>query len=124
MSKKNPYKIKNNLSKFKEKLLVVFQPKGKKGKRKTKRIQIPGAYDARIPKQKFKYKTLKPSKPVRKAYLSQNKDLKRLGGRFKEKAVKSRIRAATKMPEFNLERVELVKPQFGLSKLPKKFFKK
>ena len=122
MAKKNPYEIKNDLSKFKETILTVYQPKNKKGKGKVKKIRIKGADDVKIPLQSFKYETMRPSKSARKTYLSQNDNFKRLKGRFKGKAVKGRVRQATKMPEFNLERVELIKPQLGLNKLPKKFF--
>lgn len=123
MAKKDPYEIKNDLSEFNERILKVYQPRKKSGKLKKQKIQISDAKDVYIPQQAFKYQTLKPTKQAKEAYLSQNEGLKRIRGRFKGKAVRNRIKKATKMPEFNLERVELIKPQFGLSQLPKKFFK-
>lgn len=132
--KKDPFKIKKaDLNKFSRTYLTAYTPTTKKGKPKMEKVKIKGVEDPKIIQVKYKNETLttpkkfvykQPGKDLvfrpRKDFRTQFDGFKRLKGKYSKNRVDNLVKEKSKIPEFNLDRVQLVMPKLG--KLPDKLF--
>ena len=131
--RRNPLKIKPNDAHYFD--TSILRPHF--SDTKTKRVQIPGVKAIEAPvyrtgqqhigvadpfelvvQKKNKARGIKEIKhkfdPMQQ-FLGQNKDLKRIRGKYKQKNVDKRVRQAKRQPKmsFSQEPVKLIKPRYG-----------